>query len=62
MYGQSNLQANNGQLPSHLLGNSSSNNDQNQSNINTNGLIDANGHLLVEPKQEPEINMQLMQL
>ena len=71
MYGQSNLQQQNGQLSNHLLGsaslsnNSSSNSTLNgpnneQSNLNTNGLID--GHLLVEPKQEPEINMQLMQL
>lgn len=72
MYGQSGLQAGNGQMPAHLLGNLSNNNSSSSSTTNgpgsnelnagglNNGLMD--GHLLVEPKQEPEINSQFMQL
>lgn len=68
MYGQSGLQAGNGQMPHHLLGSASNNNSSSSSTTNgpvsndglNNGLMD--GHLLVEPKQEPEINSQFMQL
>lgn len=70
MYGQSSLQPGNGQLPSHLLSNNNSSssstangsNELSNGNNMNNGLMDANGHLLVEPKQEPDINLQLMQL
>ena len=71
MYGQAGLQAGNGQMPAHLLGNASgslSNNNSSSSSATNgpvsndlnNGLMDS--HLLVEPKQEPEINSQFMQL
>ncbi|KAK4336690.1 hypothetical protein RND71_044175 [Anisodus tanguticus] len=68
----------NGSIPSHLLGtaaaaatltnnNSSSSSatngpNSNEHGSNLNSLIDGNGHMLVEPKQEPDINMHIMQL
>lgn len=67
---QSGLQTGNGQMPAHLLGSAASNlSNNNSSSSSTNGPVSnelnnglMDGHLLVEPKQEPEINSQFMQL